>query len=140
MAILNDLLVKGISRFIGPVTADEIRGLGANYYGVCATAAATAAKVVTCEGFVLKAGARISVRFTNGSTSSNTMSLNVNGTGAKNCGVYLYNNIWQTYANRCEKNEVLEFMYDGTYWVTLTPYTLRNYGNYNSRLTSANIS
>lgn len=140
MAILNDLLVNGISRFVGPITADEVRGLGANYYGVCNTAAATAAKVVTCEGFVLKAGVRISVRFTNGSTSSGTMTLNVNGTGAKNCGVYLYNNIWQTYANRCEKNEVLEFMYDGTYWITLTPYTLRNYGNFSSRLTSANIS
>lgn len=140
MAILNDLLVKGISRFIGSVTADEIRGLGANYYGVCDTAAATAAKVVTCEGFVLKAGVRISVRFTNGSTSSATMSLNVNGTGAKNCGAYQYNGTWQVYANRCEKNEILEFMYDGTYWVTLTPYTLRNYHNYNSRVTSANGS
>lgn len=140
MAILNDLLVKGISRFIGPVTADEIRGLGANYYGVCDTAAATAAKVVTCEGFVLKAGVRISVRFTNGSTMGATMQLNVNGTGAKYCGVYLYNGTWQTYANWCEKNEVLEFIYDGTYWVTLTPYSLRNYGNYNSRRSSANIS
>ena len=140
MAILNDLLVKGISRFIGPVTADEIRGLGANYYGVCATAAATNAKVVTCEGFVLKAGVRISVRFTNGSTSSGTMTLNVNGTGVKYCGVYCYNGTWQNQTNRCEKNEVLEFMYDGTHWITLTRYTLRSFGTYTSRLTSADRS
>lgn len=140
MAILNDLLVKGISRFIGPVTADEIRGLGANYFGTCDTAAATNAKVVTCEGFVLKAGVRISVRFTNGSTSNSTMSLNVNGTGVKNCGIYLYSIGWQTYANRCEKNEILEFMYDGTYWITLTPYALRNFCNYSARFTSANLS
>lgn len=113
---------------------------GATYYGVCGTAAATAEKVVTCEGFVLKTGVRISIRFTKGSTSTSVMSLDVNNTGAKNCGVYLYNGTWQTYANRCEKNEILEFMYDGTYWVTLTPYTLRNFGNYSARLTSANIS
>lgn len=109
-------------------------------YGTCATAAGTAAKVVTCTGFVLVAGARISVRFTNGSTSTGTMQLNVNGTGAKNCGIYLYNGSWMNCVNRCNKNEVLEFVYDGTYWVTITPYTLRNYGNYSSRLTSANVS
>lgn len=114
--------------------------LSAGYFGVCNTAAADAAKVVTCEGFVLKAGVRISVRFTTGSTSTSVMSLNVNNTGAKNCGIYLYNKDWQTYANRCEKNEILEFMYDGTYWITLTPYALRNYCNYNSRFSSADIS
>jgi hypothetical protein len=140
MAILNDLLVNGISRFIGPITADEIRGLGANYYGVCDTAAATNAKVVTCEGFVLKTGVRISVKFTNGSTSSSTMTLDVNGTGAKNCGVYLYNNTWQSLANRCDINTILEFMYNGTYWIVLTPYTLRNFGTYSARLTSADRS
>lgn len=109
-------------------------------YGTCATAAGTAAKVVTCTGFVLVAGARISVKFTNGSTSTGTMQLNVNGTGVKNCGIYVYNGSWVNCANRCNKNEVLEFVYDGTYWVTITPYTLRNYGNYSSRLTSANVS
>lgn len=140
MAILNDLLVNGISRFIGPITADEIRALGANYYGVCDTAAATAAKVVTCAGFVLKTGVRISVKFTNGSTSSSTMTLDVSGTGVKTCGVYLYNNAWQALANRCDKNAILEFMYNGTYWIVLTPYTLRNFGTCDARLTSADRS
>lgn len=122
------------------IAGKQVEGGATQYYGTCATAAGTAAKVVTCPGFVLVAGARISVKFTNGSTSSSIMTLNVNSTGAKYCGVYLYSGTWQTYANRCEKNEVLEFIYDGTYWVTLTPYALRNFGNYGSRLTSANVS
>lgn len=126
--------------FPARVKATELKGLGANYYGTCTTAAATAAKVVTCTDFVLTTGARISVKFTNGSTSTATMTLNVNGTGAKQCGVYLDNNTWQTYANRCENNEVLEFIYNGTYWITLTPYALRSYYTNDSRATSANIS
>lgn len=126
--------------FPARVKATELKGLGANYYGTCTTAAATAAKVVTCTDFVLTAGARISVKFTNGSTSTGTMTLNVNSTGAKNCGVYYYNGNWQNLVNRCEKNEVLEFVYDGTYWVTLTPYALRNFGTYAARLTSADRS
>jgi len=109
-------------------------------YGTCNTAAGTAAKVVTCTGFVLVAGARISVKFTNGSTSTGTMQLNVNGTGATSCIIYLYSGTVQGVANICEKNEVLEFIYNGTYWVTLTPYALRNFVNFNSRLSSANIS
>ena len=63
------------------VTLDQSR-----YWGPwvqCETAAATSAKVVTTgDGFRLVAGATISVRFTDGHTAS-TMTLNVNGTGAK---------------------------------------------------------
>ncbi len=143
MAKYNSLYSYDTSQnatFPARVTATELKGLGANYYGTCATAAGTAAKVVTCTGFVLVAGARISVRFTNGSTSTGTMQLNVNSTGAKNCGVYIYSGSWQAEPFRCEKNEVLEFIYNGTYWVALTPYHLRNYGTYASRLTSANRS
>lgn len=106
-------------------------------YGTCATSAGTAAKVVTCPGFVLVAGARISVKFTNGSTSTGTMQLNVNSTGAKNCGIYGAGGAWVAYQCYCVKNEVLEFIYDGTYWITITPYILRNYG---PRFSSVNIS
>lgn len=106
-------------------------------YGTCATAAGTAAKVVTCPGFVLVAGARISVKFTNGSTSTGTMQLNVNSTGAKDCGIYGAHGEWAAYQCYCAKNEVLEFIYDGTYWITITPYILRNYG---PRFSSVNIS
>lgn len=50
--------------------------------GTCSTAAATAAKVVTCTNFGgLSAGARVAVAFANSVPGSAT--LNVNGTGAK---------------------------------------------------------
>lgn len=126
--------------FPARVKATELKGLGANYYGTCATAAGTAAKVVTCTDFVLTAGARISVKFTNGSTSTTTMTLNVNSTGAKICGAYFHNGLWISESLICNKNDVLEFVYNGTYWVALTPYSLRNFATYYSRLTSANRS
>src|SRR5690606_36386460 len=52
-------------------------------YGECRTAAGTAAKVVTCPGFVLRAGATITVKFTNANTTTAACTLNVNGTGVK---------------------------------------------------------
>lgn len=83
------------------------------YYGTCATAAATADKVVTCTGFALAIGAKIAVRFTYASTVAPT-TLNVNGTGAKSVmrigTTALLKNFWQAGA-------VVEFVYDGTNWV-----------------------
>ena len=55
---------------------------GSNDYGTCATAAGTAAKVVTLPGFALYTGSIIAVDFTNTNTAANP-TLNVNGTGAK---------------------------------------------------------
>lgn len=51
-------------------------------YGTCSTAAATAAKTVSCTGFGLITGAEIVVRFTVTNTAVNP-TLNVNSTGAK---------------------------------------------------------
>ena len=51
-------------------------------YGTCSTAAATAAKVVSCTGFSLVTGAKIDVKFTVTNTAANP-TLNVNNTGAK---------------------------------------------------------
>lgn len=51
-------------------------------YGLCSTAAATAAKTVACTGFALITGAEITVKFTVTNTASNP-TLNVNNTGAK---------------------------------------------------------
>lgn len=51
-------------------------------YGTCSTAAATAAKVVSCNGFGLVTGAEITVKFTVTNTAANP-TLNVNSTGAK---------------------------------------------------------
>lgn len=85
-----------------------------NYYGTCATSAATQAKVVVCEGFVLENGATISVLFTNAQTYNGTPTLNVNSTGAKNVhfrqGIRAVQYIWSA-------GEIIDFTYDGTYWV-----------------------
>lgn len=85
-----------------------------NYYGTCATSAATQAKVVVCEGFVLENGATISVLFTNAQTYDGTPTLNVNSTGAKNVcfkqGIKAIQYIWSA-------GEIIDFTYNGTYWV-----------------------
>jgi hypothetical protein len=56
-------------------------------YGVCSTAAGTAAKTVTVDNFSLEEGAAVIVKFTN-SNSASSPTLNVNGTGAK--PIYTY--------------------------------------------------
>ena len=57
------------------------------FYAECSTARNVTAKVVTCSDFVLEAGAIIAIRFTNTGTTnpaSGNITLNINGTGAKN--------------------------------------------------------
>ena len=108
-------LPSGSTYDIKDVTA---RDMPSAYYGTCSTAAATAAKVVEIadeQGFTLKAGAFIGVKFTNTNTASN-VTLNVNNTGAKNIwyndSAYTGNsNLLTGYANR-----LLFYMYDGTNW------------------------
>lgn len=51
------------------------------HYGVCSTDGATAAKVVSVEGFELKVGAMVTVKFNSTNTVANP-TLNVSGTGA----------------------------------------------------------
>lgn len=80
-------------------------------YAVCETAAATAAKTVTCDNFVLTTGAMIAVKFMNTHTTS-SMTLNVNNTGAKN--VY-YNGV-NVNSGKVTAYNVYTFIYDGTYF------------------------
>lgn len=87
------------------------------FYGTCATAAATAAKVVVCEEFTssdLVKGVVINVRFTNAQTYNGAPTLNVQSTGAKNI-----KRVGTTNAARYEwlAGEVLQFVYDGSYWM-----------------------
>ena len=82
-------------------------------YGECSTAAATAAKVVTCTDFTtLYTGATILVNFTSANTAS-APTLDVNGTGAKN--VILSGSIPVT-----ALSGLCEFVYNGTGWVVLS--------------------
>ncbi len=89
-------------------------------HGACATAAATAAKVVTIDdpSWTLEIGSIIGVKFSN-SNSASSVTLNVNNTGAKN--IY-YNNAKYTSSSSSicgYKNRTIYYMYDGTYWVWL---------------------
>ena len=93
------------------------------HFGVCNTAAATAAKTVALTGFVLAEGARVAVFFTNTNTANN-LTLNVNNTGAKaiSCmkGVYAPVGLW-------EANQVVEFIYYSNHWIMLTANARRLY-------------
>ena len=85
-----------------------------SYYGTCETAAGTQAKVVTCSGFKLETGAKISVKFTNAQTYNGTATLNVNSTGAKNI-----TRVGTTTTTRYywTAGEIVDFVYDGTNFV-----------------------
>lgn len=82
-------------------------------YGTCTTAAATVAKVVALDGFVLFTGAQITVKFSYANTAASP-TLNVNGTGAKPIwargAAILPQYYWST---SC----VQHFTYDGSHWV-----------------------
>ena len=83
-------------------------------YGTCSTTASTQAKVVTCSGFVLYAGALITVKFSTANTyATNAVQLNVNSTGAKNIFV---GNAATSSTNQLlwGANASITFRYDGT--------------------------
>lgn len=83
----------------------------ASTLATCSTAAATAAKVVALDGFVLNTGATIPIIFSNGNSSS-SVTLNVNSTGEKTClGM-----------GSVSTGGVVTVVYDGTNWIaTQTP-------------------
>lgn len=97
-------------------------GANLHYFGTCSTAAATANKVVTCSGFVLATGAKITVNFTYTNTAT-TMTLNVNSTGEKTVvGNYtsttgtMYNNDDGYASGIIMAGYPVTFVYTGTYW------------------------
>lgn len=100
-----------------------------NNYGVCGTAAGTAAKVVTVgSNFTLAAGAQVVVKFTNANTATNP-TLNVNDKGAK--PIYQYGTTAAAGTSNStgwRAGAVQTFTYDGTgwirdYWSNSTYYT-----------------
>lgn len=96
-------------------TARTIDGVSFNgtaniiHYGTCSTAAATAAKTVSCTGFTLATGAKITVKFTV-TNSAVGLTLNVNNTGAKN----IYYKGQQITRDRIKANDIYTFVYTGT--------------------------
>ena len=82
------------------------------WYGTSSTGASETAKTSTIAGFALTSGVRVSIKFSNGNTNGDPITLNVSGTGAKaivrddtsstNIGY-----LWRA-------GEVVDFVYDGT--------------------------
>lgn len=104
------------------------------HYGTCSTAAATAAKTVTLNGFNLATGAKVAVKFTVTNTAANP-TLNVNGTGAKSIkyrGAAIS-------TDALAANRIYEFIYDGTDYVfvgDINTDTNTTYGNMTGATTS----
>lgn len=103
-------------------------------YATCATAAGTAAKVVTTStnsGFKLEVGVVVAIKFSNSNTASN-VTLNVDSAGAKS--IYYNNAVYTSNSNGIcgYKNRVVLYMYDGTYWVWIG-YSNDNNTTYSNR-------
>lgn len=84
-----------------------------DWYAVCSTAASTAAKTATIDNFKLYIGAKVKITFSYNHNSTSAATLNINSTGAKYIlyrGGYIYaQNTWMA-------NDLLELVYDGSYW------------------------
>ena len=108
--------------------ATGISGGGGLAYGTCSTIGGTSTKVVNSDDFgdTLETGKSIRVKFIYANTVASPY-LNVNGTGAKlikkygSTGSVAY--YWYT-------GEVIDFVYDGSYWVMVNaaPATTTYYG------------
>lgn len=93
------------------------------FYAECSTAVNVVAKVISCDGFVLEPGVIIAIRFTSTTTTAPTsgnITLNINGTGAKNI-VPKENNVVYSYAWAWyfSNNRTWLFVYNGTYFICL---------------------
>lgn len=121
------LHVVGDTRIEGTLIPDDIDyTFDKPYFGVCETAAATQTKVVTCDEFRLEKGALLAVQFTYANTATSP-SMNVNGTGAiAICGT----NGYYVNANMWTANQLVHFVYNGTWWIALNclPATTARYG------------
>lgn len=86
------------------------------WYGICDTAAATQAKVVTTSSgdFALTTGNMVRVKMTNAQTYSGTATLNVDNKGAVNI-TRVGTNVTTIYF--WVDGEIVDFVYDGTNFV-----------------------
>lgn len=100
------------------IKQDGVTGATVNRYGVCSTAAATAAKTVTLTTgtFSLETGALVHVKFTNSNTVANP-TLNVNSTGAKAIMLYGTTTASTNTNTSWYAGTVVTFVYDGTNWL-----------------------
>lgn len=85
-----------------------------SHLGNCSSGENTVNKVVTCDGFVLSKGARITVIFSY-TNKADDITLNVNNTGAK--PVYYNASAMKSSNLRINADRAYDFVYDGTNWV-----------------------
>ena len=101
--------------YLGIVNIDGTsHKVGSTLFGTCATAAGTAAKVVTCSDFTeLPTGVTIHVKFTYSNTAANP-TLNINSKGAK--AIYRYGTTVPGTSAETSWNAgaVISFTYDGS--------------------------
>lgn len=138
MGILKNLLVLGSAKFSNVIKGTVEHAQNGIYFGSCATAAATAAKVITLDdpvGFELKRGVMIAVKFTNTNTANN-VTFNVQGTGAKSVS-YAKNTAYAGTTSAIVGNSgySIYYVYDGTYWCFVN--NQNNYANNSDTYTSA---
>lgn len=108
-------------------TANDAYDRASYHYGTCSTAAATAAKVVTCSSFTRYTGAMVMVHFTYANTAASP-TLNVNSTGA--AAIRADNSALTASSdyNWAANSNVL-FVYSGTYWYIADSSTLAKYSS-----------
>lgn len=116
--------------YINTVQIDDgsVQNIGSTAYGVCETAAATAAKVVDMTGFVLTNGATIHVRMTNSNTVANP-TLNVNSTGAKKIYRYGTTAPSTSAASSWYAGTVVSFTYDSSLNSNAGAWVMNNWLN-----------
>ncbi len=98
------------------IEAEANKYIHPDTYGYCTTAAGTAAKEVTVDGFTLETGVTIFVKFQYANTVSNP-TLNVNGTGA--LPTYRYGTTRHSTdkdTDGWQAGAVVAFTYDGAGW------------------------
>ncbi len=129
----GDTGATGARGATGATGAKGDKGDPGLFYATCSTSSSTAAKVASCSGFSLKTGAVVAVKFTENNHATNP-TLNVNGTGAKyikttanNDPEGLVSGSTTPGSNAWIQGAVVEFVYDGTYWIMLNGMTASKY-------------
>ena len=90
------------------------------FYGTCATAAATQAKVIVCDDFTAddySDNPVLFVKFTNAQTYNGGVTFNVNSTGVKNVARVGTTTTGERYL--WTAGELMAFVYDGANWLML---------------------
>lgn len=110
---------------IGAADADTLstvhtKVINTTGFATCSTAAGTAAKTATIEGFTLVTGATVRIKFENTNTATSP-SLNISdgtsNTGAKAIKMYGTTAAGTNPSTSWNAGEVVELVYDGTNWL-----------------------